>query len=116
MNLFDPQRLQDTLPGLLGGIVTGLYHFAAIVMAGGVPSRADCLRLAVNMVMAMLAGAIFAYFLTQALTAWIPIAALKDTSAVGFGLGLMSWEVLPFLYMAAKNRAKREADKQTGGQ
>jgi hypothetical protein len=112
MTLLDPQRLQDLVPGLLGGLVTGLYHFAAVVMAGGSPTRAEYLRLALNMAMAVIVGAIFAYFLTSMVQAAMPWAPLKDGAAIGFGLGLLSWELLPLLYLAARNRAQREADRQ----
>jgi hypothetical protein len=116
MTLLDPQRLQDLVPGLLGGMVTGLYHFAAVVMAGGAPTLAEYIRLALNMIMAVIVGGIFAYFLTGMVQAAVPWTALKDGAAIGFGLGLLSWELLPLLYLAARNRAQREAEKQGAAQ
>lgn len=114
--LVDPQRLQDFVPGILGGVVTGLYHFSAVVMAGGSPTRADYIRLTINMTLAMVVGGVFACFLTQVIVAAIPWAALKDASAISFAIGLLSWELLPLLYLVAKNRAQKEADKIGGGQ
>lgn len=116
MSLLDPQRLQDVVPGLLGGLITGFYHFSALVMAGGSPTRADYIRLAVNMVAAMVVGAIFALFLTPVAVSAVPWAPLKDASAISFAIGLLSWELLPLFYLIAKNRAQREADKIGGGQ
>lgn len=115
MSLLDPQRLQDAAAGLLGGLVTGLYHFCAVVIAGGSPSRADYGRLAVNMAAAVLAGGVFAGVLTRAAMAAIPWAALKDAGAVSFAIGLLGWELLPLIYLAARNRAEREADRLGGG-
>lgn len=115
MSLLDPARIADVLPGMFGGAVTGLYHFSAVVMGGGSPVTADYLRLAMNMVLAVLIGGIFAYFLTDALVSIIPWAAFKDASAVSFGIGLLSWELFPLFIMAASNRARKEADKQGDG-
>ena len=115
MSLLDPQRLQDLVPGVLGGLVTGLYHFSAVVMAGASPTKADYLRLGLNMGAAMVVGALFALFLTPVALAAVPWAPLKDASAISFAIGLLSWELLPLFYLVAKNRAQKEADK-IGGQ
>jgi hypothetical protein len=114
MSALDSLRLNELVPGVLGGLVTGLYHFSAIVVAGGSPTRADYLRLLLNMGAAMVVGALFAFFLTPVALAGVPWAPLKDASAISFAIGLLSWELLPLFYLVAKNRAKKEADKLGG--
>ena len=42
----------------------------------------------------------------------IPFVSFRDLPTIGFLIGALTWEVLPFALKAARNRAQREADKQ----
>jgi hypothetical protein len=40
--------------------------------------------------------------------------SLRDLPTIGFLIGALTWEVLPFALAGVRNRAKREAENQRG--
>jgi hypothetical protein len=103
----DPERTKAAISAAFGGVFYGIYTVAALILAGQAPTRADLLRAAVNVVCAMMAGAMVAYFCALALSGAIPWVSLRDPSMVGFAIGALGWELAPVVYRAAKDRVSK---------
>lgn len=112
--IIDPDRLRMGVAALFGAVVYGVFTLVTLFMTGAHVSRADLLRAALNVMAAAVCGVITAVIVAPALAGLIPFASMRDTGTVAFFIGAMTWEVLPFVFLAVKNRAKREADKQGG--
>jgi hypothetical protein len=97
----DPTRLEATLAAIPGALVYGMYHFWALIGTGTATVR-DYVKAAVNLVFAVLAGVVIAYFLAKEFAGWIPIPALSSGRAVGFVIGAAGWEMLPIVIETAK--------------
>ena len=113
-SLLDPDRIRVAVAALLGAVVYGVFTLVTLFMTGAHVSRLDLFRAALNVVAAVVCGVIVAVVLAPWLTLWIPIVSMRDPVPVSFFIGALAWEVLPFVFLAARNRAKREADKQGG--
>lgn len=108
MNLpFETDRLHAVFAAVPGAVIYGLYHFFALMFSGQPHVMADYIKASVNLLCAIVAGGILAYFLAPALTGWIPWAALRDVKAVAFVLGALGWELLPVAINAARGRLGR---------
>lgn len=110
----DPGRLNAAWAAFAGALVYGVYTLATLLLSGRPVAARDLARAGVNVLAAILCGVAMGYLLTPVVTAAIPLASLRDASAVGFAIGAVGWEVLPFLLALVKNRARREADRQGG--
>lgn len=113
-SLLDPERLRVALAALAGAVVYGAFTLVTLFMTGQHVSRRDFARALANVSAATLAGVVTAYVIAPWLSLLIPWAHLRDDVTVGFFVGALAWEVLPFFLLGVRNRAKREAAKQAG--
>lgn len=105
----EPPRLALAVSALAGAVFWGMFHLATTLWAGQPVARTDMIKALANVAMGVIAGVLVAYFLGPALTAYVPIAGLREPQVVGFALGGGSWEVAPFLFGWMRARAKRMA-------
>jgi hypothetical protein len=110
--LIDPDRLRIGLAALAGAVVYGVFTLVTLFMTGQSVRRVDLIRALANVIAAAVTGVIVAVVIAPNLTLVIPFVHLRDTSTVAFFIGALTWEVLPFLLLGVRNRAKREAEKQ----
>lgn len=110
----DPDRLRAVLGALGGASLYGLVQFGALALSGHPVSRDDYRALGVNVVCAAAAGVILAFFLVQVVAPLIPFAPLRNAEAFGFGVGAFGWELLPLIFKAIGNRAKRQVEVIAG--
>lgn len=89
-------------------------QFGAVALGGHQPTREEYRALSLNVVCATLAGVIMAGVLVKVAAPLIPFAPLRDASAFGFGVGAFGWELLPLVFKAMSNRAKREVETISG--
>ncbi len=113
-SLLDPDRIRVALAALAGAIVYGVYTLVTLFLSGQHVSRRDFARAGLNVVAATLCGVLTAVVIAPAVAAVIPWVSLRDLPTIGFLIGALTWEVLPFALKAARNRASREADRQAG--
>ena len=113
-SLIDPDRLRVAASALFGAVVYGVFTLVTLFMTGEHVSRLDLFRAALNVAAAVVCGVIVAVVLAPWLTLLIPFVSMRDPVPVAFFIGVLAWEVLPFVFLAARYRAKREADKQGG--
>lgn len=113
--LIDPDRVKIAVAAFAGAFVYGVFTLVTLFMTGQHVSRADIFKAALNVTAAAMCGVLAAVILTPAMAGVIPWASMRDLPAIGFLIGAVFWEVLPFLLLGVKNRAKREAEKQGGG-
>lgn len=111
----DPDRLRAAVGALGGAAIYGLVQFGALALSGHAVSREEYLRLAINIACATLAGVIVAAFLVKTLAPLIPWPPLREASAFGFGVGAFSWELLPVIFKALRNRGVKKIEEVTGG-
>lgn len=110
----DPDRVRAVLGALGGAAIYGLVQFGALALSGHPVSREEYKALALNVACATLAGVILAWFLVKVAAPLIPFAPLRDASAFGFGVGAFGWELLPLVFKAISNRARRQVEVVTG--
>ena len=110
----DPDRVRAVLGALGGASIYGLVQFGALALSGHPVSREEYKALALNVACATLAGVILAWFLVKVAAPLIPFAPLRDASAFGFGVGAFGWELLPLVFKAISNRARRQVEVVTG--
>lgn len=103
----DHERMALFQAALAGSALYGLYLFAALLAAGQTPTLRDYARAAVNMVCAVAAGGLMAWFLGPQLVHLIPWPSMREPTAVGFIIGAVGWELIPVLLSVAKSRAKK---------
>ena len=112
MSDFDPERVRVALAAFAGAFVYGVFTLATLFMTGAHVSRKDFLRAGLNVLAAALCGVITAVVITPAIASVIPWASMRDLPTIGFFIGAVTWEILPFALKGLRNRAKVEADKQ----
>ncbi len=103
----EPPRLLLAVSALAGAAVWGAFHLVTALWAGQPVARTDKLRACVNVVAAAFVGSMTSFFLGPAFAEYLPGEALKNPHVVGFGVGLMAWEAVPFFINWARARAKR---------
>lgn len=113
-SLLDPDRIRVALAALAGAFVYGVYTLTTLLLARERVSRRDLARAGLNVLAATLCGVVTAVVVAPAMAALIPWVSLRDLPTIGFLIGALTWELLPFALKAARNRAAREADKQAG--
>jgi hypothetical protein len=108
----DPDRLQAALAAVAGGVFYGMFHLTTMLFTGIAPARADILKAVANVLFAVLAGALVAYFLAPSLLQMVPWKEMRDLHSVGFVLGASAWELAPFAYRKARVWAAAKAGKE----
>jgi xanthine/uracil permease len=103
----DPDRLAAAIYGLAGATLYGLFHLVTLALTGQAPTTADYFRAVLNVLAAIVAGALLSFFLTPMLVAVLPWVALRDPYAVGFIVGAMGWELIPVAIKVAKARLSK---------
>lgn len=106
----DVTRVTLGLSAIAGGAVWGCYHLATTLLAGQAVHRQDVILAALNVTAAILMGSLVAYFLGPALAPLIPLEALREPHAMGFGVGALAWEAAPFLYRGFRMFAAKKAE------
>lgn len=104
----DAVRQTLGLSAIAGGAVWGLYHLATIALAGQPVHRQDLILAAVNVACAVVAGGLVAYFLGPVIGPMIPLDGLRDPHALGFGVGAVAWEAIPFAYRRFRSIAAQK--------
>lgn len=112
----DPERVRIALAAFAGAFVYGVFTLVTLFMTGQHVSRQDFLRAGLNVLAAAVCGITTAVVIAPAIAGVIPWASMRDLPTIGFFIGALSWEVLPFFLQGVRNRAKREADKQGADQ
>lgn len=112
----DPERVRVALAAFAGAFVYGVFTLVTLFMTGKHVSRTDFLKAGLNVLAAALCGVITAVVIAPAVASLIPWASMRDLPTIGFFIGAVTWEVMPFALKGLRNRAKAEADKQGGGQ
>lgn len=112
----DPERVRIALAAFAGAFVYGVFTLVTLFLTGAHVSRVDFLRAGLNVIAAALCGVITAVVIAPAIAGLIPWASMRDLPTIGFFIGALAWEVLPFFLQGVRNRAKREADKQGADQ
>ena len=99
-------QLRFVLSALAGGAFYGLYHLAAVLLAGAAPSHRDVLRAFGNVVCAIAAGGLFAAYAGAAVLDGANVEFLDhNPSALGFCIGALTWELVPIAYIGATKAA-----------
>jgi hypothetical protein len=111
----DPDRIRAGVGALGGAAIYGLVQFGALALSGHPVSREEYWRLAINVACATLAGVILAVFLVKTIAPLIPWPPLREASAFGFGVGAFSWELLPVIFRALRNKGVKKIEEVTGG-
>ena len=109
-------RLTLGLSAIAGGTVYGLYHLATTLLAGQPVHRQDVILASLNIAAAMLMGALVAYFVGPAVAGFVPIEALREPHALGFGIGAVAWEFSPLLFKDGRATFARWITQHLGGQ
>lgn len=115
-DLIDPDRVKIALAAFAGAFVYGLFTVVTLFMTGQHVSRADLLKAGLNVMAATLCGVITAVIVAPAIAGLIPWTSMRDLPTIGFFIGALAWEVMPFLLQGVRNRARREAEKQGAGE
>lgn len=102
----ESSRWAAALDALAGGFFYGSYSLALLPLSGRAVTRNQWLRALLDLVCAMASGALAAFFLTPALTAVLPWQALRDPEAVGFSVGMLTWELTGSVLALAKARVQ----------
>jgi len=110
--MIDPDRVKIALAASAGAFVYGVFTVVTLFMTGQHVSRADLFRAGLNVFAATLCGVVTAVVVAPAVAGVIPWASMRDLPTIGFFIGALAWEVMPFLLQGVRNRARREADKQ----
>lgn len=105
----DSARWSAALDALAGGFFYGFYNLALLPLSGRKITRDQWLRALLDMACAMATGGLVAFFLTPAITAVLPWKALRDPQAVGFSVGMLTWELTGSVFALAKSRLQRLA-------
>ena len=103
----DTARWAAALDALAGGFFYGFYNLALLPLSGRKITQDQWLRAFLDMACAMTSGAIAAFFITPAATAVLPLRALRDPQAVGFAVGMLTWELTGSVLALAKVRLQR---------
>lgn len=111
-DFLDPDRVRIGLAAFAGAFVYGVFTLVTLFMTGAHVSRVDFAKAGLNVFAAALCGVITAVVVAPAIASAIPWASMRDLPTIGFIVGAVTWEVLPFALKGLRNRAKREADKQ----
>jgi len=114
MSEFDPERVRVALAAFAGAFVYGVFTLVTLFMTGAHVTQKDILRAGLNVLAAALCGVVTAVVVAPAVAGVIPWASMRDLPTIGFFIGAVTWEVLPFALKGLRNRAKAEADKQGG--
>lgn len=112
LTLIDPEAVKRGLAAFAGAFVYGVFTLVTLFMTGQHVSRKDLFRAGLNVTAAAVCGVTTAVIVAPAIAAAIPFASLRDLPTISFFIGAVFWEVLPFVMLGVRNRAKREADKQ----
>jgi hypothetical protein len=112
MSDFDPERVRIALAAFAGAFVYGVFTLVTLFMTGAHVSRADFLKAGLNVLAAAMCGVVTAVIVAPAVAGIIPWASMRDLPTIGFFIGAVTWEVLPFALKGLRNRAKAEAEKQ----
>lgn len=112
MTAFDPERVRIAIAAFAGAFVYGVFTLVTLFMTGAHVSRADFLKAGLNVIAAAMCGVVTAVIVAPAVAGVIPWASMRDLPTIGFFIGAVTWEVLPFALKGLRNRAKAEADKQ----
>lgn len=105
----DAEHWRALVAGFFGGVFFALIHLSAALLNGQPPSRQDIFRAAANVLIAILAGGIAAYFLTGTLVTIVPLASLRNPEAVAFVIGALAWVIAPVAIDLAQKVATKKA-------
>lgn len=86
------------LSAIAGGAVFGAYILATRLLAGQPVHRQDVILAFANVAAAVMVGALVAFFVGPVLIPMIPLEGLRDSHAVGFGIGATAWEFAPLFF------------------
>ena len=114
MSELDPERVRIALAAFAGAFVYGVFTLVTLFMTGAHVSKADFLKAGLNVLAAAMCGVVTAVVVAPAIAGVIPWASMRDLPTIGFFIGAVTWEVLPFALKGLRNRAKAEAEKQGG--
>ncbi len=114
MSDFDPERVRIALAAFAGAFVYGVFTLVTLFMTGAHVSKADFFKAGLNVLAAAMCGVVTAVIVAPAVAGIIPWASMRDLPTIGFFIGAVTWEVLPFALKGLRNRAKAEAEKQGG--
>jgi hypothetical protein len=106
--LVDPERIQESIAAIFGGVFYGLFNLAGILLQGQPPKTSDLIRAALNVAFGMMAGAIAAYFVGPGIAPIIPIQSMRDPQLVGFAIGAFAWVLSPYIFKIAENLAAKK--------
>jgi hypothetical protein len=112
LNDIDPEKARVAGAALAGAMVYGTYTFFAKILNGKRVSREDVILVLLNVLAAALCGVTTAVIVAPVVASMIPWVSLRDLPTVGFLIGALTWELLPFAIKGARNRARREAEQQ----
>lgn len=112
----DPDRVRVGLAAFAGAFVYGVFTLVTLFMTGAHVSRVDFLKAALNVIAAALCGVVTAVIIAPAIAGVIPWESMRDLPTIGFVIGAVFWELLPFAFKAMKARAAKEAANQGGGE
>lgn len=107
----EPDRFTAAVSAMAGGAFYGLVHVSALVLTGQPITTQDMVRAGVNVVCAILGGALVAYYLLPNLAAAIPWKSLQDAHGLGFVIGAFAWVLAPSAYRFAKAWGERKAQE-----
>ena len=106
----DPERLRYVVGSVMGVAIYGVYSLVQTFKAGQRPTLNDLTAAGVNLACAAVTGVLAAYALGPVVVALIPFEALREAAdplSVGLPIGVVFWELLPFLIDSARKRARK---------
>ena len=106
----EAEHWRAMIAGLAGGVFFALIHLGATVLNGQAPSRQDLLKAGFNVALAVVAGGLAAYFLTDVVVKNVPLPSLRDPRAVAFMIGALAWVLAPMAIDGARKFAAKKAE------
>lgn len=103
----EPLRGALASSALGGGLVWGAFTLVTAVWAGQPVTRADLIKAIANVFAGIFVGVLVAYFLGPVIQDYLPTGPIRDPHVVGFLIGTLSWEAIPFALLFAKSWAGR---------
>lgn len=86
-----------TLAAMAGGLLWGMIRITAVVGGPAPYDRTDVVKASVDALCALVSAFISALFISPGVVAWIGIEDLRMMGIVYLAVGLVFWQVAPFI-------------------
>lgn len=108
----NPDGIKASVASLWGSAVFGVYYVVTRLLSGQPVTVRDCLYVLANVAAATFCGLVTAYFIGPTIASLMLLKPLQNVEGVGFVIGALLWEVMPFIIAGARARAKKLGREQ----